>query len=69
MLRGIRAVIAAYELASPHPEAQQAEQRKPLTEEQIVDIWADVSIDYDDEVNVIELARAIERAHGIKEPK
>ena len=41
-------------------------QRKPLTDEEIVDIWADVSIDYDDQINIIEMARAIERAHGIR---
>jgi len=40
-------------------------QRKPLTDEEIVDLWADVSIDYDDQINIIEMARAIERAHGI----
>lgn len=39
--------------------------RKPLTEDEIVDIWASVSMDYDDEINIIELARAIERHHGI----
>jgi hypothetical protein len=33
-----------------------------LSDEQIEDIWADVSKDYDDTVNVIALARAIERA-------
>ena len=38
---------------------------KPLTDEEIVDIWADVSMGYDDEINIIELARAIEIAHGI----
>ena len=41
--------------------------RKPLTDDQIVDIWAGVSMDYDDEINIIELGRAIERAHGIGE--
>ena len=41
--------------------------RKPLTEDEIVDIWAGVSMGYDDEINIIELARAIERAHGIGE--
>lgn len=40
-------------------------QRKPLTDEEIVDLWADVSMDYDDQINIIEMARAIERAHGI----
>ena len=40
-------------------------QRQPLTDEEIVDLWADVSIDYDDQINIIEMARAIERAHGI----
>lgn len=43
--------------------------RKPLSEDEIVDIWAGVSMDYDDEINIIELARAIERAHGIGELK
>ena len=41
--------------------------RKPLTEDQIVDIWAGVSMGYDDQINIIELARALERAHGIGE--
>ena len=40
-------------------------EHKPLTDEEIVDLWADVSIDYDDQINIIEMARAIERAHGI----
>jgi hypothetical protein len=40
-------------------------QRKPLTEEEIVDLWAGVSMDYDDQISIIEMARAIERAHGI----
>ena len=39
--------------------------RRPLSEDQIVDIWAGVSQDYDDEINIIELGRAIEKAHGI----
>jgi hypothetical protein len=33
-----------------------------LTEEEIVDIWAAVSEDYNDEINIIELGRAIEQA-------
>ena len=41
--------------------------RNPLTEDQIVDIWAGVSMGYDDQINIIELARALERAHGIGE--
>ena len=44
-----------------HPDPQ----RKPLSDEDIVDLWADVSMDYDDQINIIEMARAIERAHGI----
>ena len=40
-------------------------QRKPLTDEEIVDLWADVSIGCDDQINIIEMARAVERAHGI----
>ena len=42
-------------------------QRKPLTDEQIEDIWADCPADWDDKINVLTLARAIEAAHGIKE--
>jgi len=41
--------------------------RKPLTDDEIVDIWAGVSMGYDDQINIIELGRAIERAHGIGE--
>ena len=41
-------------------------QRKPLTDEEIEDIWADCSVDWDDTINVLTLARAIEQAHGIK---
>ena len=41
--------------------------RKPLTDEQIEDIWADCPADWDDKINVLTLARAIEAAHGIKE--
>jgi hypothetical protein len=40
-------------------------QPQPLTDEQIVDIWAAVSQDYDDTINIIALARALEAAHGI----
>jgi hypothetical protein len=39
--------------------------RKPLSAEQIADIWAECSTDNDDGVNVENLARAVERAHGI----
>ena len=42
-------------------------QRKPLTDEQIEDIWADCPIDWDDQINILTFARAIEAAHGIKE--
>ena len=42
-------------------------QRKPLTDEEIEDIWADCPADWDDKINVLTLARAIEAAHGIKE--
>lgn len=38
----------------------------PLTDEEIVDIWAGVTSGYDDTINIIELGRAIEAAHGIK---
>jgi hypothetical protein len=31
-----------------------------LTDEEIIDIWAGVSIDYDDEINIVELGKAIE---------
>jgi len=41
-------------------------QRKPLTDEEIEDAWASCEVDWDDKVNVITLARAIEAAHGIK---
>jgi hypothetical protein len=41
-------------------------QRKPLTDEEIEDAWASCEPDWDDKVNVITLARAIEAAHGIK---
>ena len=40
-------------------------QRKPLTDEEIEDIWADCPADLDDKINVLTLARAIEAAHGI----
>ena len=42
-------------------------QRKPLTDEEIEDIWADCPVDWDDKINVLTLARAIEAAHGIEE--
>lgn len=41
-------------------------QSKPLTDEEIEDIWADCPADWDDKINVLTLARAIEAAHGIK---
>ncbi len=41
-------------------------QRKPLTDEEIEDAWASCEPDWDDKVNVLTLARAIEAAHGIK---
>lgn len=41
-------------------------EREPLTDEEIEDIWADCSVDWDDTINVLTLARAIEAAHGIK---
>jgi hypothetical protein len=44
-------------------------QRKPLTDEQIEDAWASCEVDWDDKVNVITLARAIEAAHQIYEDK
>lgn len=31
-----------------------------LTDEEIIDIWAVVSIDYDDEINIVELGKAID---------
>lgn len=40
----------------------------PLSDEQIDDLWAGASIDHDDGINIFEFARAIEQAHGIKEP-
>lgn len=40
---------------------------KPLTDEQITDIWADVSAKYEGDIDMHEFARAIEAAHGIKE--
>ena len=48
-------------------ERLQKPQQKPLTDEQIEDIWADCPADWDDKINVLTLARAIETAHGIKE--
>lgn len=41
--------------------------QSPLTGEKIIGLWASVSCDDNDEINIIELARAIEAAHGIKE--
>jgi len=38
-----------------------------LTDEEIEDIWADCPIDWDDKINILTFARAIEAAHGIKE--
>ena len=40
-----------------------------LTDEQIEDIWADCPIDWDDQINILTFARAIEAAHGIGEKK
>jgi len=62
LIRLESAIAAVEEAAERHTHPPQ---RKPLTDEEIVDIWADVSIDYDDQINIIEMARAIERAHGI----
>jgi len=53
-----RRIVAKY---TPPP------QRKPLTDEEIEDIWADCPADWDDKINVLTLSRAIEAAHGIKE--
>jgi hypothetical protein len=36
--------------------------REVLTRGQIIDIWADVSADHDDSVNIVTLARAVEQA-------
>jgi hypothetical protein len=36
-----------------------------LTDEEIEDVWASCEPDWDDKVNVLTLARAIEAAHGI----
>jgi hypothetical protein len=38
-----------------------------LTDEEIEDIWADCPVDWDDKINILTFARAIEAAHGIKE--
>jgi len=46
-----------FTIAAPAPE--------PLTDDKIEDLWAAASIDFDDGVNIFELARSIERAHGI----
>lgn len=43
-------------------------ERQPLTDEEIEDIWADCPADWDDKINVLTLARAIEAAHGIYAP-
>jgi hypothetical protein len=45
--------------AAPQPASP------PLTDEQIIDMWAGVSCGDDDEVNIIDMARAVEMAHGI----
>ena len=42
-------------------------QRKPLTEEEIIDLWAGVSDPESPDISMIDFARAIERAHGIGE--
>jgi hypothetical protein len=52
--------IGILEAALRQPEPRREWRR--LTEEEIVDIWAAVSEDYDDQINIIELARAIEQA-------
>ncbi len=57
-----------YQMQSSVDKAVNAmSQRKPLTDEQIEDAWASCEADWDDKVNVITLARAIEAAHNIKE--
>jgi hypothetical protein len=45
--------------------AQLSQARQPLTEDAIIDLWAGVSTGDDDEIKIIDLARAIEAAHGI----
>jgi len=47
-----------HEYEAQHPRREW----RGLTEEEIVDIWATVSEDYDDQINIIELGRAIEQA-------
>jgi hypothetical protein len=62
-----RAMLAA----SPHPEAQQAEQRKPLTAAEIDRLYRKIADDPTSQPSVHALshavARAVERAHGITE--
>lgn len=49
------------------PAAAPVAVASPLSADQIEDLWAAASIDHDDGINILEFARAIEKAHGIKE--
>jgi len=43
-------------------------QRKPLTDEEVWDAYMEISAEFDcNAVDLVEFARAIEAAHGIKE--
>jgi hypothetical protein len=63
--RGIDWCYADKEAITALRTALAKPERKPLTDEEIVDLWAGVSMDYDDQISIIEMARAIERAHRI----
>jgi hypothetical protein len=39
--------------------------QSPLTEEKIIDLWAGVSCGDNDEINMIEMVRAIEAVSGV----
>jgi hypothetical protein len=56
--KSIQALIVKHgDFADLHPPPPQ---RKPLTDEEIEDVWASCEVDWDDKVNVLTLARAIE---------
>lgn len=49
----------------PFTAAPPAPAAVPLTDEQIIDIWAGVSDAQSEEISMVEFTRAVERAHGI----
>lgn len=57
-----RCVNVIRELETENAELKVRREWVGLTEEEIVDSWAAVSTDYDDEINIVELGRAIEAA-------